>query len=103
MEEEEAPSESVKAHRFVPGKRNDTLKNTGHSKYLPIEICENDGVDYDIVEDTGVAMYVGRMKRSKFTDRVLSAGEKLLDGSPGGFFLEMQDHCQTSLQLGHRD
>ena len=34
-------------------------------------------------------MYVGRGKRSNFTDGLLSAGEKLLDGSPGGFFVEI--------------
>ena len=28
-------------------------------------------------------------KRSEFTDGLLKAGGKLLDGSPGGFFVEM--------------
>ena len=28
-------------------------------------------------------------KRSGFTDELLKAGEKLLEGSPGGFFVEM--------------
>ena len=30
-----------------------------------------------------------RKKRSAFTDGLLKAGGKLLDGSPGGFFVEM--------------
>ena len=29
-------------------------------------------------------------KRNGFTDGLLKAGEKLLDGNPGGFFVEMQ-------------
>ena len=30
-----------------------------------------------------------RKKRSEFTDGLLNAGGKLLDGNPGGFFVEM--------------
>ena len=35
-----------------------------------------------VLEDT-----TDQKKRSGFTDGLLKAGEKLLDGSPGGFFL----------------
>ena len=30
-----------------------------------------------------------RKKRSEFTDGLMKAGEKLSDGNPGGFFIEM--------------
>ena len=28
---------------FIPAERNDTIQNTGRHKYLPINICENEG------------------------------------------------------------
>ena len=122
MEEEEAPTRSRRAHRFVPAKRTDTVKSTGYPKYLPIKTYENDGVDYgtivktDAAMDTGrkrrgvftnanmvmgalhslskveeidVAEYMDRKKRSGFTNGLLKARVKLLDGSPGGLFVEM--------------
>ena len=41
------------------------------------------------IEEIDVEEYMDRKKRSGFTDRLLKAGEKLLDGSPGGFLVEM--------------
>ena len=41
------------------------------------------------VEEIDVVEYMERKKRSEFTDGLLKAGEKLLDGSPRGFFVEM--------------
>ena len=41
------------------------------------------------VEEIDGAEYMDRKKRSGFTDGLLKAGEKLLDGSPGGFFVEI--------------
>ena len=37
------------------------------------------------VEEIDVVEYMDRKKRSDFTDELLKAGEKLLDGSPGVF------------------
>ena len=34
-------------------------------------------------------MQPGRQKRSGFTSGLIKAGEKLLDGLPGGFLIEM--------------
>ena len=41
------------------------------------------------LEDLDVEDVTDRKKRSGFTDGLLKAGEKLLDGSPRGFFVEM--------------
>ena len=41
------------------------------------------------IEEIDIEEYMDRKKRSGFTDRFLKTGEKLLDGSPGGFFVEM--------------
>ena len=41
------------------------------------------------LEDLDVEDVTDRKKRSGFTDGLLKAREKLLDGSPGGFFVEM--------------
>ena len=41
------------------------------------------------VEDIDIEEYRDPKKRSGFTDGLLKAGEKLLDGSLGGFFIEM--------------
>ena len=39
------------------------------------------------LEDLDIEDVMDQKKRSGFTDGLLKAGEKLLDGSPGGFFL----------------
>ena len=70
-----------KVSHFVPAMRNDTIN--GIPKYLPVQDCEVTSVGS--VKETAVA----REKRSEFGDGILRAGEKLLDGSPGGFFVEM--------------
>ena len=41
------------------------------------------------IEEIDVEEYMDRKKRSGFTDGLLKAGEKLLNGIPGGFFVEM--------------
>ena len=41
------------------------------------------------VEETGVMKDMDRKKRSEFTDGLLSSGEKLVNGSPGWFFVEI--------------
>ena len=41
------------------------------------------------MEDINVSRYMERKERSGFTDILLKAGEKLLDRSPGGFFVKI--------------
>ena len=41
------------------------------------------------LKDINIASYIERKKRSYFTERLIKADDKLLDGSPGGFFVEM--------------
>ena len=43
MEEQEIPQGSGKVYHFIPAERNDTVRNTGRHKYLPINICGNEG------------------------------------------------------------
>ena len=74
MEEGEYPSGPGKAHQFVLGMRNDILKNTGRPKYLPIKTCEKNGVDCEIVKETGGATDMGRWKRNVFTHIAMVMG-----------------------------
>ena len=118
MEEQEALAGSGKVYWFIPAKRNDTVRSTGCPKYLPIKTCENDRVNCELImkanaarnmdrrkrgvftnmgalhslakiEEIDIEEYMDRKKRSGFTDGLLKSGEKLLDGIPGGFFVEM--------------
>ena len=95
-----------------------TLSNLQGNKNLPIEICgdDEDNCDRftnqnalialdrrrrDVFSNLGALHNLARLedlhledavewkKRSGFTDGLLKAGEKLLDGSPGGFFMQM--------------
>ena len=115
MEEQEIPAVSGRVYQFIPAKRNDTVRNTGRPKYLPIKTCGDNGVNCELIvkhnamrstdrrkrdvfsnlgalhnlakiEDIDVDEYMDRNKKIGFTDELLKAGEKLLDGSPGGFF-----------------
>ena len=91
-------------YRFIPVERKDTVRDTGHPKYLPVKPCGDDGVKCELIVKNNPVMSTDRKKRmvfsnlgvlhnlekrSGFTDGLLKAGEKLLDGSPGGFFMEM--------------
>ena len=42
MEEQEIPQSSGKVYQFIPAEGNDTIRNTGRHKYLPINICGNE-------------------------------------------------------------
>ena len=66
--EEEAPSRSETSHKFVPAKRNDTVKSTGLPKYLPIKTSEIDRVDYGITVNIGATIDMGRRMRGMFTN-----------------------------------
>ena len=45
MEEQGIPAGSGKVYRFIPAKRNDTVRNTGYPKYLPVKTCGDNGVN----------------------------------------------------------
>ena len=49
MKEQEIPARSGKVYRFIPAERNDTVKNTCHAKYLPVEICGDNEANCDII------------------------------------------------------
>ena len=78
MVEQEIPAGSGKTYQFITANRNDLSAKTGHPKYLPVDTCK-------IMKHKDM----GRKKRSGFTTGLIKAGEKLLDGSPGGFLVEM--------------
>ena len=59
---EDAPLGSGKAYKFIPARRNDTVRKTGHPKYLPI-ISEN---NYGTIMVNDAAMR--RSKRDVFTN-----------------------------------
>ena len=104
MEEQELELGSGEKYEFVPARRNDTDKKTGRPKYFLVEACEdscdiitnpnrsrrdvfaNLGAMHSIMdlEDLNIT---DRKKRSEFTDGLIKAGGKLLNGSPGGFFV----------------
>ena len=95
-------------YRFIPAERNYTVRNTGCPKYLPVKTCGDDGVNCELIVKHNPVMSTDRRKRDVFsnlgvlhnldiedtmdrkkrrgfTDGLLKAGKKLLDGSPGGF------------------
>ena len=55
-------------------------------KYLPIDTCQSYGVGSN---SKTKYLQPSQQKRSGFTSGLIKAGEKLLDGSPGGFLVEM--------------
>ena len=117
MEEQKILQRSGKVYHFIPAERNDTVRITGRHKYLPINICRNEGENSEQIpritvktldrkkrgvfsnlralhniaklEDLDLEDVAEQKKISGFTDGLLKAGEKLLDGSPSGFFIEM--------------
>ena len=102
MEKQEIRLKLGEKYEFVPAQRNDTDEKTGRPKYFVEEACEdscnpnrnrrdvfaNLGAMHSIMnlEDLNIT---DRKKRSEFTDGLIKAGGKLLDRSPGGFFVEM--------------
>ena len=111
MEEQELGLKLGENYELFPARRNDVDKKTGRPKYIPVEACEdNCSVDtsqdkntrnifsnLDVIHNLMNFAYLildvlnitDRKKRSTFTDGLLNAGGKLLNGNPGGFFVEM--------------
>ena len=86
MEKQEMPVGSREKYIYLPAKQDDQVTKTGRPKYLPIDTCQSYGVGCN---SKTKFLQPGRQKRSGFTSGLIKAGEKLLDGSPGGFLVEM--------------
>ena len=86
MEKQELPSKSRMEYAYLPAERDDKDIETGRLKYLPIDTCQSHGIG---CRNKTTYLQTIRQKRSSFTNGLVRAGEKLLDGSPGGFLVEM--------------
>ena len=86
MENQEMPAGSGDKYVYLPAKRDDQVAKTGRPKYLPIDKCQSYGIGCN---SKTKYLQPGRQKRSGFTSGLIKAGEKLLDGLPGGFLVEM--------------
>ena len=73
-------------YRYIPGRKDDRAARRGPPKYLPVDTCKAYGMN---CEPRMKYIEARRQKRSSFTTGLIKAGEKLLDGSPGGFLVEM--------------
>ena len=80
------PVGSREKYVYLPAKRDDKVTETGKPKYLPIDTCYSYGVG---CSNKTKYLQTSQQKRSGFTSGLIKAGEKLLDGSPGGFLVEM--------------
>ena len=52
MKEQEIPARSGKVYQFIPAERNDTIRDTGCPKYLPVQTCGDDGVNCELIVNT---------------------------------------------------
>ena len=86
MENQELPDRSGNRYRYLPARQDDQVAKTGRPKYPPIDTCQSYGIGCNSNEKY---LQPGRQKRSGFTSGLIKVGEKLLDGSPGGFLIEM--------------
>ena len=83
MEDQVLPDGS--RYRYIPATQSDIAPRTGQPKYLPVDTCKSYGSGCG---SSKKYLQTGRQKRS-FTLGLIKAGEKLLDGSLGGFLVEM--------------
>ena len=81
MEDQLLPDGS--GYCYLPAKQNDLAPKP---KYLPRDAYQSYGIGCNSNEKY---LQPRRQKRSGFTSGLIKAGEKLLDGSPGGFFIVM--------------
>ena len=68
MEEQEIPVGSGRVYQFIPAKRNDTVRNTGRPKYLPVKICEDDGANCELIVKHNAVRNIDRRKRGVFSN-----------------------------------
>ena len=86
MEDREIPEGSGNRYRYILASENYLTAKTGWPKYLPVDTCET----YEMnCEPETRYVETRRQKQSRFTTGLIKAGEKLLDGSPGGFLVKM--------------
>ena len=86
IEDEEIPAGSGNRYRYIPARKDDRAVRTGQPKYLSVDTCKAYRMN---CEPRMKYIEARRQKRSAFTTGLIKAGEKLLDGSPGGFLVEM--------------
>ena len=86
MEKQELAVGSREKYIYIPAEQNDQVAKTGRAKYLPVDTCKSHGVG---CSPKTKYLQTSQQKRSSFTNGIIKAGEKLLDGSPGGFLVEM--------------
>ena len=89
MEDQEIPAGSGNRYRYILARKDDRAARTGRPKYLPVDTCMAYGMN---CEPRMKNIEARRQKRGGFTTGLMKAGEKLLDGSPGGFLVEMVRH-----------
>ena len=70
---------------YLPATQSDDSPKTGRPKYLPGDTCQTYGSGCEFNKKY---LQTVRQKRS-FISGLIKAREKLLDGSPGGFLVEM--------------
>ena len=86
MEKQELPVGSREKYVYILAEWDDQVTKTGRAKYLPVHTCQSHGVG---CSSKTKYLQTSRQKRSSFTTGLIKAGEKLLDGSLGGFLVEM--------------
>ena len=86
MEDQEIPAGSGNRYCYLPARQDEGVTKTSRPKYLPINTCQYYGIGFN---SKVKYLQPGRQKRCGITSGLIKAGEKLLDGSPGGFLIEM--------------
>ena len=86
MEKQELPVDSRETYVYLPAERDDKAIEIGRPKYLAIDTCQSHGIG---CSNKTRYLQTSQQKRSSFSNGLIKAGEKLLDGSPGGFLVEM--------------
>ena len=86
MEDQEIPVGSGNRYRYIQASQDDRAARIGQPKYLPVDSCKTYRMN---CEPSIKYKEVGRKKMSGFTTGFIKDGEKLVDGSPGGFLVEM--------------
>ena len=83
MEDQVLPNRS--RYQYLPATQRKVAPRTWQPKYLPVDTCKYYGSGCG----SSKKYLQTRRQRRSFTLGLIRAGEKLLDGSPGGFLVEM--------------
>ena len=68
MEAQDILLDSGTVYCFIPAERNDTVRNIGRPKYLPVEICGDDEVNCDHVTKQNALITSDRRRRDFFSN-----------------------------------